>query len=178
MSKPARVTVAAAGHFMVQHDTIGPKVLARLGQRFDARQEVEVVDLGTSGLALLDQLRGQELLIVVDACVGLGQPGELVERRYDPAQATIGRETSVHQLGPLEALQIAQELYPAQLPDQTVLLLVDTAGAGDALLEDASERVVQRLDQLLDESGLVGGRERLNERNEGRPAGVSEGGAR
>jgi hydrogenase maturation protease len=143
------ITVAAAGHFMVQHDTIGPRVLTRIEGRYpDA--EVEVVDLGTSGLALLDRLRGQRLLVVVDACVGLGAPGALVERRYDPdQQQAVGRETSVHQLGPLEALQIARELYPAQLPNHTVLLLVDTNGADDAALEAASARVVERLDELL-----------------------------
>ncbi len=142
------ITVAAAGHFMVAHDAVGPKVLERVQGRYD-EAIIEVVDLGTSGLALLDRLRGQRLLIVVDACIGQGAPGDLIEQTYDATDTPPSRETSVHQLGPIAALQIAKELYPEQLPQRTVLLLVDTTGADDTLVEEASDRVVERLDELI-----------------------------
>ena len=71
----APVTIAGSGNWLLGHDRIGPRVLERVAGRWG--DEVELVDIGTTSLALLDHLRGQELLLVVDACAGMASPGEV-----------------------------------------------------------------------------------------------------
>jgi len=147
MSDGRGLTIAAAGHWLLAADRIGPLVLQRLEGRYGP--DVELCDLGTGGLALLDQLRGQDLLIVVDACRMGGEPGELRALSLDRAvelPTSLGA-TSVHQVGPLEALSVARHLTPDQLPRRTLLVLVETEGLDDAGEERATELVVARVDQ-------------------------------
>jgi hydrogenase maturation protease len=117
------ISVLAAGSWLLSFDRVGPRVLARLGDL--ERLGVELSDLGTSGLRLLDQLHGQEPVAVVDACAGRGRPGEVMvcEPDLEPP-----RGATVHQLGPMEALAIAARLYPERLPRRLQLVLVETAG--------------------------------------------------
>jgi hydrogenase maturation protease len=146
MSDGGGLTIAAAGHWLLAADRIGPMVLQRIEGRYGP--DVELCDLGTGGLALLDQLRGQELLIVVDACRMGGVPGALSSLSLDRAAelpASVGA-TSVHQVGPLEALHVARHLTPDQLPRRTLLVLVETEGLDEPGEARAADLVVATLD--------------------------------
>jgi len=139
--------VAGAGNWLLGHDRIGPRVLEAVATRYGP--EVELCDIGTTALALLDHLHGQRLLVVVDACIGRGHGGELfvVEPNLEELP---GRQTSVHQIGPLETLIVARHLFPKSMPQRVVLLLVETADLDDAGEARACERVVELLDGLID----------------------------
>jgi hydrogenase maturation protease len=138
--------VAGAGNWLLASDRIGPRVLAMAAERYPVG--VELCDIGSTALSLLDSLRGQDLLIVIDACVGRGTPGEIFVIEPD-LSAIPGRGTSTHQIGPVETLNIAQHLEPASMPRQTLLILVETGefGAGDE--EDACRRVIEVLDREI-----------------------------
>jgi len=141
------VAVVGAGNWLISSDNIGPRVLEMVRDRYGP--EVELCDVGSGGLALLDHLHGQELMLVVDACVGYGEPGEvmLVEPDLDQPPA---RECSVHQIGPIEALVVARHLAPATLPRCTRLVLVETAGIDEQAEDSACERVVAVLDREIE----------------------------
>lgn len=146
MSPAPEVTVAGSGNWLLGHDRVGPRVLAMIDTRYS--QEVEICDLGTSALALLDHLHGQDLLVIVDACIGFGATGEVLVMEPD-LETTPGRGTSVHQIGPLEALAVASHLQPDALPKRTLLVLVETAGLSEENEEAACERVVKVLDREI-----------------------------
>jgi hydrogenase maturation protease len=144
-----RITIAGAGNWLLASDRVGPRVLelvADTARRYGA--EVELADLGCAGLALLDHLHAQELLLVVDACVGAGAPGSLTVVEPDLEQP-VGGVTSVHQVGPLEALAVARHLYPERLPRRTLLLLVQTEGIDDQGLERACRAAAERIDAAV-----------------------------
>lgn len=146
--KLAAVTVAGAGNWLLGHDRIGPRVLEKIRGRWG--DEVELAEIGTDPLALLDHLHRQRLLVVVDACVGLGAPGEIqvVEVPFD---SPLGRETSVHQIGPVETLVVARHLWPERLPERTLLVMVETGEFDDDdTEEELFTRIVATLDRLLD----------------------------
>jgi len=140
---PPPVTVACSGNWLLGHDRIGPRVLDMIDGRYG--EAIDVCDLGTSALALLDHLRAQELLLVVDACLGRGRPGEVMVEIPD-LEARLGRETSIHQIGPVEALVVAAHLAADSLPQRTRLVLVDTGGLDEAAESAACARVVEILD--------------------------------
>lgn len=155
-----RIAIVGAGHWLITHDRIGPRVLEMVQGRYGP--DVELVDAGTSGLDLLDHLHGQDLMFVVDACVYDGEPGEV--RVLEPdLDAPPTRETSVHQIGPLEALRIGKHLYPERMPRRILLILVETNEIDAAAQETACVQAVSILDReledrepLLDKTGLSG----------------------
>lgn len=128
------ITVAAAGNWIISCDRVGPRVLREVERL--APPGVELSDVGMSGLALLDHLHAQELLVVVDACVGHGSPGEVLVEELD-LLAPLGREPSVHQIGPRETLVVASHLYPGEMPKRVRLVLVETGGLEESGEDDA-----------------------------------------
>jgi hydrogenase maturation protease len=146
MSAGPAVTVAGSGNWLLGHDRVGPRVLAMIDQRYS--QQVEICDLGTSALALLDHLHGQDLLVIVDACVGYGASGDVLVMEPD-LETTPGRGTSVHQIGPVEALVVASHLEPQALPKRTLLILVETGGLSEEKEQAACEQVVEVLDREI-----------------------------
>jgi hydrogenase maturation protease len=141
------VTVAGAGHWLLGHDRIGPMVLERAADRWG--DAVELIDIGTTCLALLDALRGQELLVVVDAYVGAEPPGRVVMTEPDLCAAT-GPSTSIHQIGPLEALAVGHELDPEIMPRRVLLVLVQTRGLDPSDEPRACEAVLDILDREIE----------------------------
>lgn len=134
------ITVAAAGNWIISCDRIGPRVLAEVERL--APPGVELSDVGMSGLALLDHLHAQELLVVVDACVGHGSPGQVLVEELD-LLAPLGREPSVHQIGPREALVVASHLYPGEMPERVRLVLVETGGLEESGEDDAVRQAAE-----------------------------------
>lgn len=145
--RTAPISIVGAGHWMLTHDRVGPRVLELLTERYDEAQ-VELCEAGTAGLGLLDFMRGQKLMIIVDACIMGKAPGtvDVGEPDFD---APLGRESSVHQLGPVETLQVARHLQPEILPEKTLLVLVETEGIDEETHERACQEVVARLDDYL-----------------------------
>jgi hydrogenase maturation protease len=140
------VTVAASGNWLLGHDRIGPQVLELIRGRYDST--VELCDLGSGALALLDVLSAQDLLVVVDACIGIAEPGEVLVTEPELCR-DLGRETSVHQIGPIEALVIAHHLYPELLPQRIKLVLVETGNLDEAGEDRVCREVVDVLDREL-----------------------------
>lgn len=142
---------------MVRADRVGPRVLAVLGSR--PSPDVELCDVGTTVLGLLDRLRGQELLILVDACAGRGEPGEV--RVVEPALVAADRPPSSHQIGPVDTLVVARELYPERLPGRLLFVQVETGGLGpteeDAVCERAVAVVEREIERWRSARGRVSG---------------------
>ncbi len=139
----APISIAGAGNWLVSWDRIGPRVLELLEGRFPG-SEVELVDLGSAGLALLDALRAQELLILVDASNLGGEPGSIRELSPDLTGSFQG-VLSAHQVGMLETLALAKLLFPETLPRETIAFLVETTGLGEARQEQVCREVVARV---------------------------------
>lgn len=66
------ILVLGVGNLLLQDDAAGLRMLEELSSR-NFGDEVEFVDGGTQGLALLGQLSGREAVVVLDA-VKLGDP--------------------------------------------------------------------------------------------------------
>ena len=142
------VAVVGAGNWLIFQDRLGPRVIERIAGRYGP--EVEIFNAGSAGLALLDCIAGQQLMLIVDACALGGQPGEIHQMEYDPDAPTATAGASVHQLGPLETLAVAKHLYPDQLPLRILLILVETQGIDDATEDEACRQVVSLLDREVE----------------------------
>jgi len=141
------ISIVGAGNWLISYDRIGPKVLELVAGRYDSA--VELCDIGSAGLALLDYLHGQELMLIVDACLQGKQPGEVcvIEPSLDSLNVNI---TSVHQIGPLETLLLAKRLFPEKMPQQIKLILVETNGIDDKKEAIACQEVLAILDREIE----------------------------
>jgi hydrogenase maturation protease len=145
--RSAPVAVVGAGNWLIATDRTGPRVLERIRGRYGP--EVAIRNMGSAGLALLDQLHGQELMCLVDACLLGGPPGQVhvSELSFDGIPDPVG---SVHQIGPLETLTIAARLYPENMPKRVLLIGVETDGIDEQAEETACQDVVAILDREIE----------------------------
>ncbi len=102
----APVLVLGLGNILMQDEGVGVAVVERLQQDYRIPDDIELLDGGTSGMALLDDLRRRETLIVVDA-VRTGQPaGTLVVLKGEQVPAFFLSKVSPHQLALSDVLAV------------------------------------------------------------------------
>ena len=100
-------------------------------------------------LGLLDRLHGQELVVLVDACVGRAKPGTVLVLEPDLDQPLPPR-SSAHQIGPLETLVVARELYPERFPRRVVWVLIETGGLDAAAETRACRAAVAEVERQVE----------------------------
>ncbi len=144
---PAPVAVVGVGNWLVSCDRIGPNVLQKCSQRFGP--EIDLIEIGCVGLALLDHIAKQELMIIVDACCGMGARGEIMVREPDlnSFETTAG---GCHQIGAMETLVVANFLYPERLPRKLVLILAETNGLNTLEMEKACDRITGLIEEKIE----------------------------
>ena len=162
-----RVLVLGLGNVLLGDDAVGPLTLVRLERDYRFPPEVRLVDGGTLGLALLDELALAEQVILVDAVATDEAPGTLVRLQGEAVRDAVRERLSVHQVGVADLLDAARLI--GRYPDSVVLLgLVPgsigvgvgcTAAVEAALTElvSAVVREVRSLGYELFEQTQVGG---------------------
>jgi len=114
---PSRVLVLGLGNVLLGDDGIGAAAIDRLERDYRVPPEVRLVEGGTLGLSLLDEVGGAEHVILVDAVAADAPPGTLV--RLDGADVTdaVRERLSVHQVGVADLLDAARLIgrYPASV---------------------------------------------------------------
>ena len=115
-----RVLVLGLGNVLLADDGVGPAAIAQLERDYAIPHEVRLVDGGTLGLALLDEIAEARHLILVDAVATGGTPGALV--RLDGAEMmdAVRDRLSPHQVGVVDLLNAARLI--ARYPESVVLL--------------------------------------------------------
>ncbi len=115
-----RVLVLGLGNVLLGDDGLGPVALARLERDYRFAPEVRLVDGGTLGLTLLDELAQARHAILVDA-VATGEPaGTLVRLDGEAVRDAVRERLSVHQVGVADLLDVARLV--GCYPDSVVLL--------------------------------------------------------
>lgn len=135
MAPAPRILVACIGSDLAADDGVGHAVYQRL-MRVVLPEGVRVEFFGLGGLQLVEQLAGEQVLIVVDA-VQLGvEPGRVHLLDLDDLSGDTGLGGIAHQMGLAEALQLGRRLTPQRMPHR--VMLVGVQG-----------RTFDRLDQAL-----------------------------
>jgi len=117
-----RVLIAGIGNRLRGDDGFGPRVVEELA-RVGLPRGVELRDLGLARVTLAQDLEGFDMVVLVDAVQGEGEPGEVwvealgVEGEEDPAQLS---RLSLHEVGLEGFLLFAKAL--GVLPPRIVLV--------------------------------------------------------
>jgi len=148
------ILVLGLGNMLLSDDGVGPALLEQLANsegRWSG--QVEFLDGGTQGLALLGHLSGRRALIIVDALKMGAAPGTVHRltlpelREVSPGRANSGHESNAGEL--LAAAQLLDEL-----PDQLFVVGVEpgkiTTGIGlSPAVREALPAAADQVDCLL-----------------------------
>ena len=99
-----QVLVLGIGNILLQDEGIGVHVVRELQRRYQLPAGVEILDGGTAGMSLFEDLMDKDHVIIVDA-VHTGEPPGTVVRLADEAVPVfLQQRISPHQLGLSEVL--------------------------------------------------------------------------
>jgi hydrogenase maturation protease len=142
----APMLVLGLGNILLQDEGVGVAVVERLQRRYRVAEEVELLDGGTSGMSLLDDIRNREHLIVVDA-VRTGRPaGTEVILIGEEVPAFLCNKVSPHQLALSDVL--ANLALMDESPRQVTVVGMEPLSLETHL--GLSELVASRLQSLTD----------------------------
>jgi hydrogenase maturation protease len=120
--EPAPVLVLGLGNLLMRDDGVGLTVLEKLREVAPEGEDVEFVDGGTQGLALLGVVSGRSAILVLDA-VALGADAGTVHRIDDPLGVAPPRADSAHEANAGELLRAAALL--GDLPERMAVVGVE-----------------------------------------------------
>ena len=147
-----RTLIAGFGNVLRGDDGFGVEVLRRLAERGVASDSVELLDVGTGGIRLAQELiTPYDRLIIIDATTRGGAPGTVYSLIIDGVLPT--REIDMHTTVPSRALEVAQAFGP--LPREIYLVGCEPESV-DELTTDftpavaaAFEEAVHEVEELL-----------------------------
>ncbi len=103
-----KTVILGIGNTILRDEGLGVKALELLKRDYEFTPEVELLDGGTLGIDLLYFLEGAERLLVLDAVLGGGKPGDLYIFKGDGVKSYFRRKVSMHEIGFQEVLGLLE----------------------------------------------------------------------
>ena len=109
--------ILGVGNILLGDEGVGVRIAQALENRPEILPHFDVVDGGTCGMELLDEMANREHIIIIDAVLANKQPGEIIVLHDEQVPVFFSRKISPHQLGicdVLSALKLTDE-FPKNL---------------------------------------------------------------
>ena len=147
----APVLILGLGNILIEDEGVGIAAIEHLQRNYTFPDEIELVDGGTSGMALLDDIRHRQKLIVLDA-VRTGAPaGTLVVLKDENVPAFFRSKISPHQTALADVLA-ALTLTGDKTSDITVIGIVpDSLKTKIGLSATVTSQFRAMIDKVIDE---------------------------
>jgi len=113
------VLVLGVGNILLTDEGVGVHVVQRL-QKMDLPPQVEVMDGGTSGFDLLDDIEGRKKVIVVDTVKAGQPPGTVYRMTPDDMEETGKSRISLHDIDMIDLLKLA-DVFKIQKPEVVII---------------------------------------------------------
>jgi hydrogenase maturation protease len=140
-----KYVVLGIGNILLTDEGVGVRVVERLEQEYELPPEVEVIDGGTCGMEMLEQLEDLDGLIVVD-CVRCNQPPATpVLLKGDDVPVFFRTKLSPHQVSLSDVLASLQ--FTDRAPKS--IAIVGMQPVSMSLGMELSPEVVARVPELL-----------------------------
>jgi len=124
MIKPAALVVCI-GNELVADDAVGYHIYRQL-QPQAVLADMRLEYCGVGGVALLELLTGEEMLLIVVDAVQLGAPtGTLHRIPWEQLPGQAEHAVSAHGIGLKDTIAIGRALYPERIPERIVLIGVE-----------------------------------------------------
>lgn len=144
-----RDLILGVGNLLLSDEGVGIHAVRRLLEREDLSDEIQIVDGGTAGLALMVYLEDVGRLVIIDAMETGGPPGTLVRLSGNQIPAYMALKVSPHEITLPDFLAAAKlrDLYPREVivwgvQPESMEVGIDLSPALAAHLEELVDRVV------------------------------------
>jgi hydrogenase maturation protease len=157
MPTKAPILIVGIGNLLRSDEGIGVHT-AHAMQKLKLPNFVEVIDGGTSGADLLDVICGREKVIFIDAVDADLEPGTILKMAPDDLAAKTVQSLSLHDVGIIETLAMAQRLGDA--PKDVVIIGVKpkdispAIGLTDVLASALSKIIFAVIQEVYAESKI------------------------
>ncbi len=99
-----RILVMGVGNILWTDEGLGVRTIEHLERTYDFSGNVTLYDGGTLGMRLMDPIMNSDLLIIVDAVLGDGQPGDIYRLTGDDLRKSLAFKNSMHQTDLVDTL--------------------------------------------------------------------------
>ncbi len=137
--------ILGLGNILLSDEGVGVHAVGALVEQVQLPPDVEVLDGGTSGMDLLDQIAGRAHLIVVDAVKTGRPPASVVRLAGDAVPAFFSSRISPHQLGLSDVLAVLRLMDAA--PESVTVIGVEPVCLDIGL--ELSPAVAARLPEVI-----------------------------
>ena len=153
-----RIVVLGVGNILLTDEGVGVRAVEKLGADYRLPPEVEIIDGGTTGMEMLEDLCGVDHLIIVDA-VRSGQPPTTMVRIVgDDVPVFFKTKLSPHQIGLSDVL--ATLVLMDEAPGSITVIGVEPVSLGTSMalspqVEALLPRVVAQLANEIQRHGVA-----------------------
>lgn len=150
------VLVLGLGNILLSDEGVGVRVVERLQQHYHLPTSVELLDGGTTGIGLMDEIANREQLIVIDAVNAGKPPGSIIQLRNQDLLSLSQRRMSPHQLALSDV--IAMLAIDDMEPRNMTVLAIEPAdlSTGIGLSEIIAAQVPNLVHMVLVELEAIG----------------------
>lgn len=146
--------VICIGNDLVADDGVGSKIHQQLLEK-NLSPSVRLLFLGLGGLDLIEQMEGEENLIVVDAVQFGVDAGTVHNIAWKDLPHMDHRPVSGHGIGVREALDICKRLYPERMPKKCSLIGIEGScfnelgGSLSPAVASSVPKAIKEIEKLL-----------------------------
>lgn len=140
-----KAVVLGVGNIILADEGVGVRVIEALERDYVLPAGVGIIDAGTSGMEMLEDLSHLDFLLVVDAIASGQPPGTLVRLAGDEVPVFFRRNLSPHGIG-LSDVLAALEFMGAE-PGETLILGVQPVSM--ALSTELTPAIAARVPELV-----------------------------
>ncbi len=148
--EPLPVLVMGIGNILLRDEGVGVRVVQAM-QDLDLSDEVELIDAGTAGADLVDIMANRRKVVVVDAIEAGAVPGTVFRLRGEDLMPEPGAAVSLHQLGFVESLAMAQQLGCAPIDVVVIGVQPSQIRAGLELSPDVKNAIPRAITAVRSE---------------------------
>jgi hydrogenase maturation protease len=140
-----RAVVLGIGNTILSDEAAGVRAIERLEQTYSLPPDVQIIDGGTSGMEMIEDLSDLDFLIVIDVVKTGAAPGTMVRIAGDEIPVFFRRKLSPHQIA-LPDVLASLELLDA-MPKEIIVLGVEPVSL--ELGMEMTPTVAQTIPQLV-----------------------------
>ena len=156
MDAAKHIVVLGVGNLLLSDEGVGVRVVERLPQAYVVPPEVALLDGGTCGMEMLEDLEDLDVLILVDAVRAHKAPGTPVRLAGDAVPVFFKTKLSPHQVGLSDVLATLELIGKA--PKYTAILGIQPVSleTGMALTPEVEARLPELMRMVADELAAQG----------------------
>ena len=148
MAGEVKTLVLGIGNPILGDDGVGFHVAQELAKLIED-DAIAVEDTSTSGLNLLDFIRGYDRVIIIDAIkTDECEPGEIYRLRPEDFSKSVHLATSLHDTNLPTVIEMGNKLLPEEMPHEIAIFAIEVEEI-DKFTEEMTVKVKEAVPKVL-----------------------------